>query len=1040
MIGKTIGHYNIQGRIGTGGMGVVYRAMDLQLDRTVALKFLPQHLNRDQSAKERFIQEAKAASALDHTNICTIYDIGQTDDGDTFIVMAYYTGRTLKFRLDDGPLEEDYAVSLARQIAAGLSRAHLAGIIHRDIKPANIMVTDHGEVKIIDFGVAKLESSADLTKIGSTLGTVAYMSPEQARGQTATPSADLWSLGVVLYEMLSGRRPFEATYDQALLYAIANETPMDISEVAPGVSDETASVVRTLLAKDTDDRPATADEVLKLLGGSTQTFYVAAGESARGSAAPASLMKVALVFAIVGTLILGLVYGVMIGLGLPDWVFPAAVFLLMIGAPITLYASSLERRRARMNTGEAMSGLLAWLTLRKATAGGVLALLGLVIVSTAFMVTRSLGVGPAATLITSGVMHASDVLVVADFDDRTERGDMGPSISQALRVDLSQSSSVNLMDEAEISDVMQRMELPEGAPLTSQVAQEIAVREGAKATLVGDIATLGSSFVINLQLLEAGRGTELVSLRETARTDADIVDAVDRLSAGLREKIGESLITIRQSDPLAKVTTRSLDALRLYNLAWQAKNRDDSEGASTYALQAVEIDPEFAMAYRILAAVENNRHGSPSKMIEYATKAYHHRDRLSRSERLQAISAYHIWVERSFKKNESNWQGMLEEDPTDIQANNGLSLYYRYTGDERKALQYSHNVIRYHPKRTLGYINSYYAYTRTGEWDLAQAMIDSVRSLEPQFSGLSWMQHALYAESTGNYVAALDSFSQALENYSDPAEARFLLQYIGSIHMMHGQHARAAETLRRKDQIQREGGNLERILYDRLRFIVYRYYADGDRVAASAAIDAAFEEIPPSSLDTLAREYDSRGFALAAVGREAEALEVLAEQRRYVPEAWLQEDDARSLTEGMIAFTAGRYDEALQKLDWFRHNMNIVPRYFDFETGVALEASGRLDEAASRLETAARGTGWYGLYGDQGSSTLAYRALGNVYDQLGQVENAIAAYQVFVDRWANADAHLRPQVEEVKIRIAQLTSGQKSDVSGSTVMSLIPIE
>ncbi|MCZ6706021.1 MAG: serine/threonine-protein kinase, partial [Bacteroidetes bacterium] len=225
MIGRTVGQYKIKEQLGSGGMGIVYKAIDTRLQREVALKFLPPHLSADENAKERFIQEARAASALDHSNICTIYDVGEADDGQMFIAMAFYDGQTLKYILDERRVEPNEAVLIAHQIAAGLSRAHEAGIVHRDVKPANIMLTNRGEVKILDFGVAKLSESADLTKVGSTIGTAAYMSPEQARGEKVDTRADIWSIGVLLYEMLAGERPFGGTYEAAFVYAIMNEEP-----------------------------------------------------------------------------------------------------------------------------------------------------------------------------------------------------------------------------------------------------------------------------------------------------------------------------------------------------------------------------------------------------------------------------------------------------------------------------------------------------------------------------------------------------------------------------------------------------------------------------------------------------------------------------------------------------------------------------------------------------------------------------------------------------------------------------------------------
>ena len=207
-IGSQLGHFQITAHIGKGGMGVVYKAVDTHLDRPAAIKLLPPDLTRDEDARRRFMREAKAASALDHANICTIYEVGETPDGQLFLAMAYYDGATLEERLTRGPLTPDDAVDIATQVARGLARAHDSGIIHRDIKPANIMLTSQGDVKILDFGVAKLLGQTRLTMTGTFLGTAAYMSPEQVRGEEIDTTSDLWSLGVVLYEMLTGVRPF----------------------------------------------------------------------------------------------------------------------------------------------------------------------------------------------------------------------------------------------------------------------------------------------------------------------------------------------------------------------------------------------------------------------------------------------------------------------------------------------------------------------------------------------------------------------------------------------------------------------------------------------------------------------------------------------------------------------------------------------------------------------------------------------------------------------------------------------------------------
>jgi serine/threonine protein kinase len=278
MIGKTISHFKVLEKLGGGGMGVVYLAEDTRLKRTVALKFLPPHLSTDEESKQRFAQEAQSASALNHANICAIHDIGETNDGQMFIAMAHYEGETLGKKLEAGAMPEPMASDIVRQVADGLAAAHEKGIIHRDIKPANILITDRGRAMILDFGLAKLAGSLDLTKSGSTLGTAYYMSPEQIRGEEVDGRTDIWSLGVVLYEMLAGRKPFDGDYEQAISYAILNSEPGPIE----GVPLTVHGVVERCLAKDPERRYANLHELLDdLKVGDSTSFRTQAPQKSR---------------------------------------------------------------------------------------------------------------------------------------------------------------------------------------------------------------------------------------------------------------------------------------------------------------------------------------------------------------------------------------------------------------------------------------------------------------------------------------------------------------------------------------------------------------------------------------------------------------------------------------------------------------------------------------------------------------------------------------------------------------------------------------
>lgn len=257
--------YKIIEKLGTGGMGTVYKAEDVRLLRRVALKFLSRELTQDLEARERFIHEAQAASALDHPNICTIHEIGETEDGQMFIAMAYYKGESLREKIKGGPLNPVEVVDFALQVAQGLAKAHENGIVHRDIKPANIMITQDGGAKIVDFGLAKLAGTTRITQVGTTMGTVAYMSPEQARGEEVDQRTDVWSLGVVLYEMLSGQMPFKGEHEHAVVYSILKEEPAPVKAIASGVPRELGQIIYKALSKIPEKRYASGKELAETI-------------------------------------------------------------------------------------------------------------------------------------------------------------------------------------------------------------------------------------------------------------------------------------------------------------------------------------------------------------------------------------------------------------------------------------------------------------------------------------------------------------------------------------------------------------------------------------------------------------------------------------------------------------------------------------------------------------------------------------------------------------------------------------------------------
>ena len=300
MVGKTISHYKILEKLGCGGMGIVYKARDLKLDRFVALKFLPPHLTSNEEEKQRFIHEAKAASSLDHNNICAIHEIDETEDGQLFISMACYDGETLKLKIEKGILKIEEAIDYTIQIAQGLQKAHEKGIIHRDIKPANIMLTDDGVVKILDFGLAKLSTQTKLTKESTTLGTVSYMSPEQAKGEDVDYRTDTWSLGVIIYEMLTGQLPFKGEYESAVIYSIMNDTQEPVTALRSGVPMELERIINKCLQKNSTDRYQHIDDmIVDLKGLKSESIGIPSIEEKQKKRSKSVLLPIAIISIII---------------------------------------------------------------------------------------------------------------------------------------------------------------------------------------------------------------------------------------------------------------------------------------------------------------------------------------------------------------------------------------------------------------------------------------------------------------------------------------------------------------------------------------------------------------------------------------------------------------------------------------------------------------------------------------------------------------------------------------------------------------------